>query len=363
MRACFVVHGDAWSGEARAFADGAALLAARGYETCFVAAANSEPGRRLRDAGQDVIDVATDGGWLRAGWRLRRVIQSKLTEVIFVHSEREHLVAAAAARLAGRGAVVRRIPSGQRLTLGRDGRLAMRMAATGFVFAHADDLRGVAPPRGALAAHVAPPGVAVPATLRPGHAPAAVGAIQPLGDRLVIIAGADRRREALVALRTLALLAPRLPALRATIFAPAHDADALRLQAAALGVAARLDCRSAGEPRTDALATAALLWVIASDDEAAFALLDALAYGVPALAERTPLSARFIEDGLTGVLHHRGDEADLASAIAALLARADTVAAMRVAARHAAQRWPFDGGADGWLSAAEAARDRTRWHA
>lgn len=360
MRACFVAHGAAWSGSTRAFADAATLLGARGYETCLVAPAGSEAERCLGAAGHDVIGLASGGGWMRAGWRLRGVVAARLTEVLFVHGDGEHLAAAAAIRLAGRGAVVRRTAAGERLSLGREGRLAMRMAATGFVFAHADDMRGTEPPRGALAALVAPPGVAA-ATPRPS---AAVGAIQPDGQRLVVFAGADRRRELLVALRALALLAPRLPALRATVFfSPAADADAVRIEAAALGVADRLDWRAAGSRRDDVLAVAALAWVIASADDAVFAVLDALRHGVPVLGERTPLAARYVEDGVTGVLRHRSDESQWASDIAAALAHVERADAMRVAAQLSAERWPLDAGADGWLQAADAARDRARWTA
>ena len=357
MRACFVVHGAAWSGAARAFADAASLLAAHGYETCLVAPAGSETERILLGAGHDVIGMARGGGGLRSGWRLHAVVSRRLIEVLFVHDDREHFAAAAAIRFAGRGAVVRRIPSGERLALGRDGRLAMRMAATGFVFAHADDLRSATPPRGALAAHVAPPGVA----LDPPPS-AAIGAIQAAtGQRLAIVAGADQRRDALVALRALALLAPRLPALRATVFAPAADTDAVRLEAAALGVADRIDWRPTGASCRDGLAGAALAWVIAASDDAAYAMLDALSLGVPVVAERSVVTARFVDDGVTGVLRHRGGEAEWASVVAATLARTEPLAAMRAAATRAAARWPLDAGADGWLQVTEAARDRARW--
>ena len=121
-----MVREAAWSGATRAFADAATLLAARGYETCFAAPAGSEAERCLVTAGHDVVGVTTGGGWLRAGWRLRQVVTSRLSEVLFVHDDAEHLTAAAAVRLAGRGAVVRRTPFGERLALGRDGRWAMR---------------------------------------------------------------------------------------------------------------------------------------------------------------------------------------------------------------------------------------------
>lgn len=359
MRACFVVRRAAWCGATRAFADAATLLAARGYETCFTARAGTEAALRLAALGHDVIDVG-GGGWLRLGWRLRRVVSRRLTEVLFVHDDAEHLAAAAAVRLAGRGAVVRRTPMGERLALGRDGRFAMRLAATGFVFAHADDLRGVTPPRGALAAGVAVPGVSA-AALRP--APAA-GAIAPAdAPRLAIFAGADMRREALVALRALALLAPRLPALRATFVSPAADADVVRIEAAALGVADRIEWRAIGAPGDDALEAAALRWVIARADDAAFAVLDALTHGVPVVAERTPVIGRFVEDGVSGVLRHRGEEPEWASLVATTLARADALEALRRGARRAAAQWTPDAGAEGWVQVTEAARDRARWSA
>ncbi|MBA4071119.1 MAG: hypothetical protein C0497_04665 [Gemmatimonas sp.] len=365
MRACFVAHGAAWSGSTRAFADAASLLAARGYETCVVAPAGSDAERCLAAAGHDVIGVASGGGWMRAGWRLRRVISAHLTEVLFVHDDREHLAAAAAVRLAGRGAVVRRTAAGERLVLGREGQLAMRLAATGFVFAHADDMRGTEPPRGALAAVVAPPGVPAPAAATPRPA-AAVGAIQPDVQRLVVFAGADRRREMLVALRALALFAPRRPTLRATVFSPAADADAVRIEAAALGIAERLEWRTAGSRRDDvlagaALAGAALAWVIASGDDAVFAILDALRAGVPVLGERSPLCARYVEDGVTGVLRARAEDAEWASVVAATLAHTERTDAMHAAARLSAARWPLEAGTDGWLQVTEAVRNRTRW--
>jgi glycosyltransferase involved in cell wall biosynthesis len=286
------------------------------------------------------------------------VVASRLSEVLFVHDDREHLTAAAAVRFAGRGAVVRRTPSGERLTLGRDGRLAMRLAATGFVFAHADDARGMAPPRGALAAHVAPPGVSI-ATLRPPVAAGTIGGAD--SQRVVLIVGADRRREALDALRALSLLAPRHPGLRVTAFWPAADIDTVRMEAAALGVAKRIAWRATGAPRADVLAEADLAWVIATADDAVFAMLDALALGVPVVAEKSPLTSRIIDDGLTGMLWHRADESEWASVVAAALARADRMQGMRDEARRAAARWPLDAGAEGWVQVTEAARDRARW--
>jgi hypothetical protein len=75
------------------------------------------------------------------------------------------------------------------------------------------------------------------------------------------------------------------------------------------------------------------------------------------------MSARYVEDGVTGVLRHRSDEAQWASVVAATLAHAERLDAMRAAAQQSAERWALDVGADGWLQVADAARDRTRWTA
>ncbi len=362
MRACFVVRHAEWTGRARAFADAANVLAARGYETCFVAPEAGEAARVLAAAGHDVVGMPAAGGWLRTGWRLRRVVARRLSEVLFVHDDREHLEAAAAVRLAGRGAIVRRTPATERLVLGRDGRLAMRLAATAFVFADAEDVRGMTPPHRALAAHVAPPGVAARAPrLEAGGGGALGAAASDTSLHLVIVAGGDRRHDTLVALRAFALLAPRLPALRATVILPAAGIDAMRIEAAALGMAERVTWRGADAPRGEVLAGAHLAWVIASADDAAFALLDALAYGVPVVAERSPVSARFVVDGVTGVLRHRMEEAAWASTVAAALADTAAHTAMSAAALRAAARWPLDAGAEGWIQVTEAARDRARW--
>lgn len=354
MRACFVVEGAAWSGATRAFADAATLLAQRGFETCFAAPAGSDAERVLIAAGHDVVGLASGGGWVRRGWRLRGIVARRLSEVLFVHSDREHLAAAAAIRFAGRGAIVRRTVSGERLTIGADGKFAMRMAATGFVFAHGDDVRGMNAPRGALAAHVAPPGVSEPASAKPA-------AGTPGVPRLLVIIGDDRWSDGLVALRALALLAPRLATLRATVITSAAQLDAARLQAAALGIAERVDWLPSAAPRDAALAASTLCWVIATADDAIYAMLDAAARGVPIVAERTPLTARVLGDDDGALLRHRADDAEWASVIAAALASPDALDTMRRAARRAAARAPFDTGAEGWVAVTEAARDRTRW--
>ena len=159
MRVCFYHLDRAWSARARIFSDAAVALRARGFEVTMVCARASDVARRLGALGHETIVLRTDGGWLRAAWRLRPVLKRHFVEVIFVHSEFEQLAAAAAARMLDRGAVVRRVPALARITMGGDARLAMRLAATGFLFASPEDLRNSAAPARALEPAVAPPGI------------------------------------------------------------------------------------------------------------------------------------------------------------------------------------------------------------
>src|ERR1700722_17892396 len=132
MRVCMSHADHEWSGRARAFADAAAALRARGCEVTVVCTRGSAVEQRLLSSGHDPIGIRTRGTWLGVGWRLARVLRRNFVEVVFVHSEREQLHAAAAVRLSGRGAVVRRTPPFGRLTFGRGARFAARIAATGF---------------------------------------------------------------------------------------------------------------------------------------------------------------------------------------------------------------------------------------
>src|SRR5688500_167956 len=74
------------------------------------------------------------GPWMHESLRLRQVMLEHYVEVVYVHSEREQMVASLAIRLAERGALVRRIPAGGKLGRGPDSRLGERLAATGYLF-------------------------------------------------------------------------------------------------------------------------------------------------------------------------------------------------------------------------------------
>jgi glycosyltransferase involved in cell wall biosynthesis len=322
VRICFYHLDREWSARARIFADAAAALRGRGFEITIVCARNSEVARRFGVLGLETIVLRTDGGWLRAAWRLRSVLKRHVVEVIFAHSEFEQLAAAAAARLSDRGAVVRRVPALARITMGRDARLAMRLAATAFLFSSSHD--------GAL-------------------------------HTIAVIFDAAQRDRVSMALRTVAMLVERHSELRWALIGPPGNDDALRIQAAALGIGELVRWVADPGDRQDAIATADLAWLIAESDDLALGLLDCFAHGVGLIADRTPLSTRFVTDGVEGMLTSGLDAAGFASLFAALLADDRRRAALGSAAGAAATRWPMSATADGFEQAATAARDRTRW--
>jgi hypothetical protein len=336
VRICFYHLDREWSARARIFADAAAALRGRGFEITIVCARNSEVARRFGVLGLETIVLRTDGGWLRAAWRLRSVLKRHVVEVIFAHSEFEQLAAAAAARLSDRGAVVRRVPALARITMGRDARLAMRLAATAFLFSSPEDLRGAAAPARALARD---------------------GALHTIA----VIFDAAQRDRVSMALRTVAMLVERHSELRWALIGPPGNDDALRIQAAALGIGELVRWVADPGDRQDAIATADLAWLIAESDDLALGLLDCFAHGVGLIADRTPLSTRFVTDGVEGMLTSGLDAAGFASLFAALLADDRRRAALGSAAGAAATRWPMSATADGFEQAATAARDRTRW--
>jgi len=350
VRVCFYHLDRAWSARARIFADAALALRERGVEVTIACARDSEVARRLGVLGIETIVLRTDGGWLRAAWRLRPVLKRHLVDVTFVHTEFEQLAASAAARLTDRSAVVRRVPALARLTMGRDARLAMRFADTAFLFASPDDQRGATAPTNALAAAVAPPGI--------------VGAAAPVArDRAArtigVVFDAAQRDRVSVALRTVAMLAERHRELRWAMIGPPGNDDALRIQAAALGVGEVVRWVADPGDREGAIATADVVWLIAESDDLALGLLDCFAHGVGVITDRTPLSTRFVTDGAEGRLTSPLDAAGFAALFAELLADDRRREALGSAARAALARWPIGVMIDGFEQVATAARDRT----
>src|SRR5215208_645007 len=128
MRVLFYHSAREWSGRARVFSTVARGLADRGYQVTFVCRPESTVEQRVSQLGGfEVVPIEMGDGWIWESRRLRQVLLDHFVEVIFTHTEREHLVAAAATRWAERGAVLRRTPAGGRLAIGSRSRLASRL--------------------------------------------------------------------------------------------------------------------------------------------------------------------------------------------------------------------------------------------
>ena len=100
MRVLFYHAPRHWSGSSRAFAAAARALHEREWEVTFVCAPQSAVEERILAGGYEVASSSMEGGWVTAAFRLRRILEDRFIEVVFVHGQREHLIAAAATRLA-----------------------------------------------------------------------------------------------------------------------------------------------------------------------------------------------------------------------------------------------------------------------
>ena len=363
MRVLFFHTGREWSGEARVFAAAGRALMSRGYQVTYACPAESVAERRAAEEGLEAVPMDLDGPWLMQAHRLKQVLLDYFVEVVYVHSEREQLIASAAVRLAERGAVVRRTPIGGHLVTSRGARFAMRLAATGFVFTSAAELQSaVLPTRRALEPVIADLGVDVARydAVRPAAAQSLGGA--GTGRVLVCVYEPSARMRIATVLRTVAMLAPRHPDLRLVIVGRGADHEDLRMHAAALGITNAVKLLGERDDQLSVLRSADIGWVAADHDDAAFGALDFMALRVPVLADRGSVVQRYVADGITGILLPPGDVPTTAATVASFLAHDDDRTAMgnaghvRVARDFTERRM-----VDGFEHAVVSARDRTRW--
>jgi glycosyltransferase involved in cell wall biosynthesis len=361
MRCLFYHTAPGWSGSARAFAVAARGLAARGEPVTVVCRADSPAEQAFAREGLDVVPLPVSGTASRDAWRLRAVLKEKFVEAVFLHTEREQLVASSAMRLAERGAVIRRIPVDGSVGLGRASRLAGRMATARLLFSsEADRVRAGADAH----AFVAPLGVDV--ARADGARAAARDTLGVEEATRLIVCVADRRAKTRIntALRTLSLLAERHPDLRLALVGSGCDDDDTHMHAAALGVTPLVRFLGERDDLPAVVAAGDVGWVAADGDDGAFACLDFMASSVPVIAERSPLMAHYVPDGIAGVLLPRADPSDTAAAVASFLAdEGQRVAMGRAGRARAARDFPETAMVDGFAAAAAAAGDRTLWAA
>ena len=366
MRALFYIGETQWNGSARAFVMAAHGLAARGHEVTLVCPGGTTAARRADALGIDLIPADPDATAAGDAWWLRRILQERFVEVVFVHTDREQLIVSSAMRLAERGAVVRRVPAFQPATFLRSGRLATRIAATGLLFS-------TEPEREAAAASPELSTLPLPPTYAPigvdaasydAQRPAPRASIGVPAPGLLVVCSYEpsaRLRLATV-MRTLALLLPRHPEICLAVLGPGSLDDDLRMHAAALGVSNAMTFLGQRADDLAVLRAADVGWVVASGDDGAFAFLDLMAMRIPVLAERGTMQTHFVADGITGVLLSPGAPSHTAAAVASFLLQDERRVAMGNAARTRVQRDFGDAlMIDGFERALAAASDRSRW--
>lgn len=366
MRVLFYVGDKGWSGCARAFVAAARGLGARGHQVTLVCPGGSSMARRGESEGVEMVPADPDATAAGDAWTLRRILQERMVEVAFVHTDREQLVVSSAMRFAERGAVIRRVPAFLTPALLRSGRLALRIASAGLIFTTEAELaQAQAIPEldmMPLAPAIAPLGVDVSSydSIRP----VTRDAIGVPAQGLLIVCSYEpgARLRFATAMRTLALLLPRHPDVHLAVLGPGSLDDDLRMHAAALGVSTSVTFLGQRADDLAILRAADAGWVVAGADEGAFAFLDLMAMRIPVLAERGVLPQHYVADGITGLLLSPGAPSHTAAAVAPFFVHQELRTAMGNAARTRVQRDFSEADMiDGFERAVSAAADRTRW--
>jgi glycosyltransferase involved in cell wall biosynthesis len=359
MRSLFYYSGRGWTGEARAFAIAARGLAARGEPVTVVCRPDGDAELGFAHEELDVVTIPVTDSVTRDAWRLRAVLKERFIEVVFLHTEREQLVASSAMRLAARGAIVRRIPTGGAVGAGSGARLATRLASVRLLFTPEEERARAG---AESAGYVAPLGVDLERLDAERATSRSTLGVEPGTKLMVCVADKRARSRITTALRTVGLLAERHPGLRLALVGSGSDDDDIHMHAAALGVTQLVRFLGQRDDMAAVLAAAEVGWVAAEGDDGAFGCLDFMAAGVPVIAERSPYLAHYVPDGIAGVLLPRADPADTAAAVAKFLAEDNQREAMGRAGRNrVAREFTVDDMVDGFAAAAGAAGNRADW--
>lgn len=349
MRLLFVHAAADWTGPARVFATVADGLAARGHETAVAAPEGSAMARLVPRSAASLHLLAPARRARADATRLREVVEETRADAVFVHTDEEHLMAATALARVKRGGLVRRIGAGGALSLNRRTQRAEALWPTRYAYTTESPATSREAPAGQPTPVRVELGVDVPeAPVPPPDDPYAA---------LVCIAPREAIRRATQVVRMAALLAQRHRALRLRVIGTAAADPDLQVLATAHGLAGRVDWLPMGARGTDPLAGVSAGWVVADGDDAGLGVLYLMAHGVVPLAERTPVTARYLTDGIHGVLLSRLDPPTMAAETTVLLGEGDRRAAMGAAGRLRVEReFPLREMLSGFEGAARATR-------
>ncbi|HEX5577387.1 MAG TPA: glycosyltransferase family 4 protein [Gemmatimonadaceae bacterium] len=368
MRILFLHCARDWSGTARAFAVAARGLAARGHNVTFLAEPHSnveqqasrmasvasriggDPVTPREVAPFEVSPFSCRGFWLVCAWKLRHLFRQWDVDVVFVHTEREHLIAAVACWIGRRGKIVRRTPSSCELQPHGQGRFANWLTETTYLFASDADKRRARMPGKSARTAIASLGVDV------SRYPDRAAALEPRPEDIryiICVYDPTSRGRAATAIRTVAMLAPRHPYLRLIIFGSGSDSEDLRMQAAALDVMHLVSFLGERDDHLALMRDAELGWVVAEADTAAYGILDLMALGVPVIAAQGGVADTYVANLISGSLIPPEDAATTAATVVTLLSSEEQRQAMGSAARaRVAREFPEQAMIDGFQAAA-----------
>lgn len=361
MRVLFYEPDHGWSGRSRVALTAAAGLAQRKHPVTIVSPGSSRLARLAPEHGIELASVEREDGSGGTFRNLRRVLQDRFVEVVFVASEQDLRVVSSAARFASRGAIIRRVPSFSELRAQAGDRLARRMTSAGLLFSSAWERDHTSVSGWSIPPAVAPLGVDPGPYETIQAAPLARVGLPAGGTLIACVYEPSGRVRVATVFRTLALLVARHPHLRVVVVGPGSADEGLRMHAAALGVSSFVSFVGEQFEMAAVLRAADAVWVVASDDGGAYGFLDAMALRLPVIADRQPLAERYVADGITGILLTSEDPSLTASAVAAFLAHPARRQAMGQAGRTRVQREFSDTAMiDGFEAAAEAAAERSK---
>jgi glycosyltransferase involved in cell wall biosynthesis len=379
LHVLFLHEAREWSGTARLFARAGRGISERGAKVTLLVAPDSNVHMAVsprRDPGQprhtpipepfEIIPFATDGWFLSAARRLRRIFRRWDADTIFVSTDHEHLIAGTACWLSRNGSVVRWTPAGKTLTMGLTGRLASRLARTAYLFSSEADRRASKIPRNAIDSSVAEIGVDVASysteSDKTEMADQSGEGKQPDANKYVVcVYDPTSRGRAASAIRTISMLSPRHPDLRLIIVGPGSDDEDLRMQAAALRVLHLVSFLGERDDAVSLMRDAHLGWVVAEGDTGVYGILDLMALGIPTVASEGGIAQRYVANGISGALYPPDDSASTAATVAGMLLSDDVRETMGKAARtRVAREFPESEMIEGFDRAANTARTRGR---
>mgnify|MGYP000334828836 CR=1 FL=1 len=176
---------------------------------------------------------------------------------------------------------------------------------------------------------------------------------------LACVATRASLRRATNVVRAAALLAQRHTTLRLRVIGSVAFDEEMKLLAAALGIARRVEWVGHPLDWQAAMRDVAAGWVVADGDDAALGALDLMAHGVAVLAERTSVAARYVNHGIQGTLMATLDPPLMAAETAILLSDRGRRSAMGAAGRARVEReFPMRDMLSAFEHSARSARER-----